>query len=168
MPRISVSLPEEFMDRLEPVKEKINVSQVCREALERRIVAFQRAAEHGEDDDLDLDGLVDRLRKDRELVEGKFEQLGRESASTWLRTASYLELKAVTEGQSSPDMDGYRLPKGAFKIMKRDMDDADVSCDGVHASVYKTAWLDYLRAVWATVADRLNESDPDTAAEAAD
>ncbi|MCH8206620.1 MAG: hypothetical protein IH956_06400, partial [Chloroflexi bacterium] len=98
MARISVSLPEDFMERLEPIKDKINVSQVCREALERRITAFERVAANGIGD-LDLDGLVGRLREERDLVQGKFEDVARGNAVAWLSTTPYLEIKSVVEAQ---------------------------------------------------------------------
>ena len=156
MARISVSLSEEFIERLEPVKDKINVSQVCREALERRILAFERAAANGVGD-LDLDELVGRLREERELVQGAFEDVARSNAVAWLSTSPYLEIKRVVEVQLPGSMDSYRLPRAAFRTMKQDMDDADVSCDGVHSVVYKTAWLDYVKTVWSEIVDLLEE-----------
>ena len=156
MARISVSLPEEFIERLELVKDKINVSQVCREALERRITVFERVAANGIGD-LDLDGLVGRLREERELVQGKFEDVARGNAVAWLSTTPYLEIKSVVEAQIPSSMDSYRLPRQAFRTMKQDMQEADVDCDGVHAVVYKTAWLDYVRTVWADIVDLLED-----------
>ena len=164
MPRISVSLPEELMTRLEPVKESLNVSQVCREALERRVDAFERSATV-ESEDLDMESLTARLREDRALVEGKFESAGRRNAAGWLGTAPYLELKTVAEAASNGGMAKYRLPRAAFRTMKRDMDAADVDCEDIHAVAYKTAWLDYVRAVWSQVVDRVEGGNGSAAAE---
>ena len=44
MARISISIPDELAARLEPVKDHLNVSQVCRDALEHRITAFEGTA----------------------------------------------------------------------------------------------------------------------------
>ena len=151
MPRISVSLPEELIRRLEPIKDRINISQVCREALERRAAAFERAAEE-QGDDTHLVSLIARLREEKEVVEGKFEELGRRAAAVWLSTASYAELSETMENQSTSEMDKYRLPRPAFRIMRRDMKEAAVSSEGAHAVAYKTAWLDYVRSVWSQVA----------------
>ena len=156
MPRISVSLPEELVARLEPVKARINVSQVCREALERRLDSLERAAAQGAE--LDLEGLVDRLRSERELIEGKFDDLSRRNAATWLNTASYLELKAVADTQSTPRMDRYRLPRAAFRVMRQDMEESTLSVEGPAAVVYKTAWLDYVRSVWSDVVQHLDDA----------
>ena len=167
MPRISVSLPEELMTRLEPVKENLNISHVCREALERRVEAFERAS-MVESEGLDLESLSARLREDRVLVEGKFESAGRHNAAGWMNTAPYLELKAVAEAPSNGGMAKYRLPRAAFRTMKRDMDAADVDCEDIHAVAYKTAWLDYVRAVWSQVVDSVEGPGGSETAEEAD
>lgn len=54
-------------------------------------------------------------------------------------------------------MHKYKLPRTAFDTMKRDMQRVKLSCDGPQAVVYKTAWLDYVKAVWSEVVDRIEE-----------
>ena len=154
MARVSISIPNKLMTRLEPIKDGINISQLCREAIEQRVAAFERAS-NGEGKTLDLDGLVRRLREERELSEGNFEQLGKDNAATWMSSASYQEGKAVTDNQGPVNMRSYRLPRAAFKIMKHDMEEAQLDCEGPHTVGYKTAWLDYVRTVWAQVVDRV-------------
>ena len=154
MARISISIPDKLMAKLEPIKDSINVSQLCREALERRVAAFERAAGH---DALDLDGLVQRLQEERSLEGSKFENLGKRNAGRWLNTVSYLELKNIGGNLTTSNMSKYKLPRAAFQIMKQDMAEANVSCEGGHAVAYKTAWLDYVRSVCAQVVDRLEK-----------
>ncbi len=48
MARISISIPDKLMARLEPIKDDINVSKLCREALEQRVGAYERAAQRNE------------------------------------------------------------------------------------------------------------------------
>ena len=163
MSRISVSLPDELTSRLEPFKEKVNVSQVCREALERRVAAFEMAAEQG--DDLDAGAMIARLREEREMLEGRFQEMGGRNAASWLDTVSYIELKGVAENHGSSPIEAYKLPRSAFKIMKRDAQQAHVSCDGLSASVYKSAWLDYVRVVWSRVIDQAEQENPSKAVE---
>ncbi len=154
MARISISIPDELMAKLEPLKEGINISQLCREALERRIDAYERASKRN-GQELDIEGLVQRLREESALVEGKFELLGRENAAEWLSAASYLEFKNLAEADNSSNMHKYKLPRAAFRTMKRNMAQANATCDGVQAVAYKTAWLDYVRAVWSQVVGQL-------------
>ena len=158
MARISVSVSEELLARLEPLKDQINVRQVCRDALERRIQAFERGAT-AQGDTLDLEALVDRLRDERGLVEGQFEELGRRNAESWVGTAPYLELKGVTETNGALRMEKYRLPSSSFKTMKRDMESENVTVEGPQAVTYKTAWLDQVKTVWSQVIEQLDSED---------
>ena len=154
MARISISIPDKLMAKLEPIKESINISQLCREALEHRIAVFERAARH---DALDLKSLVKRLRDERSSEETKFEDLGKANAGWWLNTVSYLELKNIAENSNSSNMSKYKLPRAAFQTMKQDMAEANGSCEGGQAVAYKTAWLDYVRSVWAQVVDQVGD-----------
>lgn len=154
MPRISVTVPDELTARLEPVKDSVSVSQVCRDALERRITAVERAAKNKRDD-LDVADLVERLRDEREQMEGKFEQLGRNNAAAWIGKSSYLELKSVAENHDGSSIEDYMLPRAAFRAMKRDMEAAKADCEGVPAALYKGAWLGYVKQVWGEIADQI-------------
>ena len=156
MARISISIPDTLMTKLEPIKDGINISQLCREALERRVAAFERAAGH---EALDLEGLVKRLRDERAGEESNFEDLGKDNAGRWLNTVSYLELKNVAENPSSSNMSKYKLPRAAFQTMKQDMAQASVSFEGAQAVAYKTAWLDYVRSVWVQVVNQIESSN---------
>lgn len=158
MGRISISLPDSLIAKLDPIKDGINVSQLCRDALEQRVAAYQRASSsHG--NDLDLDALVHRLQGERDLFGGKFEQLGKSNAVAWLTAASYLEIQNIAGHNHSDGMHKYRLPRVAFDLMKQDMQGEKLDCDGVQAVVYKTAWLDYVKAVWREVMDRIEEQE---------
>ncbi len=156
MGRISISVPDSLMAELESIKDGINISQLCREALEQRVAVYERAASRT-GNDLDLDALVHRLRGERDLFGGKFEQLGKNNAATWLAAAPYLEIQNIAAHNYSDGMHKYKLPRVAFKVMKQDMQEEKLSCDGTQAVVYKTAWLDYVKAVWSEVVDRIEE-----------
>ena len=156
MARISISIPGDLMARMDPIKDRINISQLCREALERRVSAFERAAKSN-GTDLDVDELVTRLQEELVEEEGRFERLGQENAASWLRTAAYREFQSVAEAQNISDMQKYRLPRAAFKTMKRDMEEATSTCEGAQAKEYKTAWLDSVRTVWMQVAAQLEK-----------
>ncbi len=156
MGRISISLPDSLLAKLEPIKDGINISQLCREALEQRVVAYERVADRN-GSDLDFDALFHRLREERDRFGGKFEQLGKNNAAAWLVTGTYLEIQNVAEHNRSDRMQKYKLPRAAFNVMKQDMEDVKLTCDGPQAVVYKTAWLDYVKNVWSDIVDRFEE-----------
>ena len=158
MGRISISLPDSLLAKLEPIKDGINISQLCREALEHRIVAYERAADRS-GNNLDFDALLQRLREEGDQFGGKFEQLGKNNAAAWLSTGSYLEIQNVAEYSKSDRMHKYKLPLAAFNVMKEDMSQVNLTCDGPQAVVYKTAWLDYVRTVWSAIIDQIGEPD---------
>jgi hypothetical protein len=156
MVRISISLPDSLMAKLEPIKNGVNISQLCREALEQRIEAYERAAKLN-GNDLDMDALVGRLRGERDLFGGKFEELGQRNAVAWLTSAPYLEIQTVATNNHSGAMGDCKLPRAAFNVMKQDMKGVKLSCEGPQTVVYKTAWLDYVNAVWTNVVERMEE-----------
>ena len=158
MARISISIPDKLMKRLEPIKDNINISKLCREALEQRINAFERAARR-EGDVLDLDSLVLRLREEKDASGVQFEEVGRQNALAWLNTVSYVEFKNVAEASESSNMEKYKLPRAAFRDMKQFMGEANAGCEGTPAVTYKTAWLDHVRSVWSQVVDRLEDTN---------
>ena len=41
--RIGINIPNELHRRLEPLKQHINISQICREAIEERIGCYEKA-----------------------------------------------------------------------------------------------------------------------------
>ena len=146
MHRVNISLPEEIMLRLEPIKDRINISQVCREAIEGRIATFERASEQG-GTALDVNDLITRFRKERALVEGRWENLGKQNAATWLLTVSYVELINVVEHTRTPNFSYYKLPHSAFRMMRHDMEKSGGSLEGPPSVAYKTAWLDYVTEI---------------------
>jgi hypothetical protein len=152
MTKISISIPDSLMAKLEPIKDSINISQLCREALEQRVAAFNRTTE-GNGNATDQEDPILRLRGERGEFEGRFERLGMEGAVTWLASAPYPDVKTVTESGAPSSMVKYRLPRAAFKVMKRDMEGANADCEGPHAEAYKAAWLEHVMAVWAQIVD---------------
>ncbi len=154
MARISINITSDLMARLDPIKHQINVSELCREAIEQRVSAFEGAAGN-KGGELDIDELVTRLREEAVKDVGKFERLGQESAASWLTATSYDEFLSVAEAQNISNMQKYKLPRAAFKTMKRDMAHAKSDSDGSQAKEYKTAWLDFVRMVWTQVAPQL-------------
>ena len=54
-------------------------------------------------------------------------------------------------------MGDYKLPHAAFNAMKQDMKGVKLNCEGPRTVVYKTAWLDYVNAVWTNVVERMEE-----------
>ena len=80
--RIGVNIPNSLYRRMEPIKHTINVSQVCREAIESYVEDYERAQDRLESDH--MDEAVDRLSGEEEQLEVDWEALGWADAKTWV------------------------------------------------------------------------------------
>ena len=60
MARTTISIPDRLAERLEPLKDHINVSEICQRALEARIETYERIAALSEEDVMEK--LVQRLK----------------------------------------------------------------------------------------------------------
>ena len=67
---------------MEPIKHTINISQVCREAIETYVEDFERARDRLEADHLDQ--AVDRLSDEEEQLEVDWEELAWIDAKEWV------------------------------------------------------------------------------------
>ena len=81
--RIGVNIPEDLYQRLKPLKETVNISQVCREAMEAYVNDYERALALTEADG--MDDVIDRLLSEEEQSEVDWEQLGWVDAEAWIR-----------------------------------------------------------------------------------
>ena len=99
------------------------------------------------------------------MLEGRFHEMGARNAASWLDTASYVELKGVAENHDSSPIEEYKLPRSAFKTMKRDAQQSNVSYEGLPGVVYKSAWQDYVGVVWSRVTDQVEQKSSNEAVE---
>jgi len=88
MPRLTVSVPQELHDRLEKWRDRMNISRVCQEALEREV----RRLEELPDDAKALTGLVERLSREKADGERQWFSQGVSDGMTWARGAGYADL----------------------------------------------------------------------------
>ena len=87
--RLGINIPNELHRRLEPLKQYINVSQICREAIEDRIRCYEKALASRSDQ-----GIVSAIEeawkeelKMRAIVEIDWGMLGCEDAEAWVTRA---------------------------------------------------------------------------------
>ena len=71
---------------MEPIRDTMNTSQVCREAIETYVDDYERARDRLEADH--LEGIVDRLSSEEEELEVDWEELGWTDARVWVEGAS--------------------------------------------------------------------------------
>ena len=83
--RIGVNVPNEILKQIKEVRPKVNVSQVCREALQERVEIAQRAvAQTVEDNVSERVAQLDESTT-KPVIEPDWERLALEDAREWVR-----------------------------------------------------------------------------------
>ena len=86
--RLGINIPREIYDQIKESRPEVNLSQVCREALEQRISLGERAIARVAEDG--MEGEVTRLAQSVRnlLMEPDWAGYAREDARDWLRVVS--------------------------------------------------------------------------------
>ena len=83
--RIGINVPSELMKKVKAIRPAVNVSQICREALDERVRVGERAIAQAEADGVDEQ--VVRLAESlgNSLIEPDWETYALEDAREWVR-----------------------------------------------------------------------------------
>ena len=86
--RIGINVPDELLRRVKEIRPQVNVSQVCREALERYVEIAERAKAQAIDDHVDVN--VDRLAQSVKapMIEPDWVAYALDDARDWIRTVT--------------------------------------------------------------------------------
>lgn len=179
--RIGVNIPNELMRRLEPLKPELNISQVCREALEAKAASYERMMARLGDSEIQgaIEIVWEQEKKFLEVIEMDWETLGYEDAEAWTKAASREDWahlhhrQYVIEKQGRPAWEvpppnpsgvkGFTERCGELHQRMHQQDDEffDWLYDeqgGIDYSAaereYMTAWLSYTEAVWELIRQR--------------
>ena len=87
--RIGINIPRDLHQRMEPFKQYINISQICREAIEHRIRYYERALAIRSDEDVleAIERAWEEERKMRDIIEVDWGMLGCQDAKSWVEAA---------------------------------------------------------------------------------
>ena len=89
--RIGLNIPDELLARLEPLKPSINVSQICREAIEAYVDSYERASMKIEDDGALHE--AERIWRQHESKTVDWEELGYVDGKAWVERAELEDLE---------------------------------------------------------------------------
>jgi len=107
---VTVRIPDDLAQRLEPLKGNINISEVCRSALEAKAQTHERIQTALSEGDVMI-GLVQRLKIQKAEANDRSYAQGQEDGQTWaIREASYQELGSWGAGTHH-----YRDPKNEYE-----------------------------------------------------
>jgi hypothetical protein len=86
--RVTIAVPESLFERLQPVKNHLNISAICQEALDMAVTYEEIKLESMSDDEF-----VERLRTEKQVLLNKVQQEGYELG---VRSASKLSYRDFT------------------------------------------------------------------------
>ena len=174
---ITVRIPDDLEKRLEPLKGRLNVSDVCRVALEAKAKTHEAIERALSEEDV-MKGLIERLRVQKaEALDRSYAQ-GREDGQNWaIRDATYEQLdrwgerveryrpaRNVEEADSSYTFssDGDPLIKLEFPeertaqvYLDSRRDSAGRDNHVLERRVYNLGFLDAVCELWNKVKDEL-------------
>jgi len=84
--RIGINVPNDLLKRMEPLKEVINISQVCRDAIQAQVDTYERARERAKQDG--MEEVAATLHQELHRYDLDWEALGHEDAKIWCKKAS--------------------------------------------------------------------------------
>ena len=168
--RLGINVPSDLLKRVKEIRPEVNVSQVCREALEQRIALGERAIARVMEDDVDRE-VVELAQSVRNLlIEPDWVNYALDDAWDWLSGVDkeeweeFLELwdDLVDFGQSPP----MRGTMSLFERM-REYEDWFMAQDRVGnysatwskaVHEYERAWIGYVSEVRRKLDCRYNGS----------
>jgi len=106
--RINISIPIELYDRVKPFREKINMSKLCQEAIEKEVTKREEFDKRiGQSPE--IEEIIKRLRSEKMAFRDEVSDLGVSDGIVWAKIAHYRDIReAEMEGINS-----HNFPSGA-------------------------------------------------------
>ncbi len=103
--RIGINIPKDLHQRLQPLKGSINISQICREALEARVDKYEEFvgwldSEHAKEA---IAGICDKEMQRKAIVEVDWETIGYQDAKDWVQGATLPDWDYWNRCRNHPD-----------------------------------------------------------------
>ena len=109
--RLGINVPNDLLDRVKSVRPEVNISQVCREALEQTASRHEFVMMWIESDEDDLEEEANRLAalEDPSLVEPDWLALALEDAREWIKGEHPKHWERILDDYSSYEKYGKRF-----------------------------------------------------------
>jgi hypothetical protein len=178
VPQVTIYVPQDLAEALDRQRERLNVSQVCAQALRREVGKLEAAADVPSLADVaasgaaaappssepvdEMQALIERLRRQRQrsLEHGDEMERARTRAEGWLKKAHYEQIKRFGEWEPTGDAD--RFYAESFRLTPREEEvtrdwGRQRTRDGLSFSLaaYRRAWHQNVRAFWHHVRDQI-------------
>ena len=155
--RVTISVPDTLLERLQPVKRRFNISAICQEALEMAITYEELKTQAREQDNL-----VERLRAEKSVLLNKVRQEGFElgmRSSSKLSYEDFNHFERVSPLAASLDEDvlGYLwtfldVKEYPQQARTHDPDFAHLlEVDPQSRIIFAQSWLEGVLSIWQTI-----------------
>lgn len=171
MPQLTIYVPQDLADALDRQRERLNVSQVCAQALRKEISTLEAVAGPATVDvqppppDEPVDerqAIIERLRlqKQRSVEHADEVERARARAAGWLKKAHYEQIKHF--GELEPTAGTERFYAESFRLTPHEEEvtrdwGRQRTREGLSFSLpdYRRAWHQHVRAFWQQVKDEI-------------
>ncbi|MBP0002579.1 MAG: hypothetical protein J7642_02460 [Cyanobacteria bacterium SBC] len=162
--RVTIAMPDALFERLQPVKQHLNISAVCQEALEMAIFHQELKIQATEQENL-----VERLQAEKSILLRKVQQEGfelgiRSSSKLSYKDFRHFERVAPVAAQVDEDVLEYLwtfldLKEYPEQSRVHDPDFAQLlESDPQSRIVFANGWLDGVLMVWKTIKEQVDPS----------
>ncbi|MDC0833236.1 hypothetical protein POG22_09485 [Geitlerinema sp. CS-897] len=162
--RVTIAMPDALFERLQPVKQHLNISAVCQEALEMAILHQELKVQATESENL-----VERLQAEKSILLRKVQQEGfelgiRSSSKLSYKDFRHFERVAPVATHLDEDVLEYLwtfldLKEYPQQSRFHDPDFAQLlESDPQSRIVFANGWLDGVLMVWKTIKEQVDPS----------
>jgi len=142
--KLTITIPDDLAERLDPWRERMNISRVCSEAIAKELAILADLPREVKE----LTDVIHRLRTEKAESNQQDYQTGFEDGMAYAHGATYDEFVIWCE----PAMDEmHNLPEFANDHLNELLQEGDV----LDARLYKQGWRAGMVAIWKRVKDKV-------------
>lgn len=154
--KISISMSDDLYKKLQAVKDKFNISEVCQNALAAKIEIeelFMKGSEN-------MKGVIERLKAEKKELEKEWYDTGFKQALEDAKKMSYAELKEIAGASQCEDEDQYadfvyNTDLYKYNWLKDDVNDMEKEHGDFSEEQYLIGWVAGVLKFWNGVSEQL-------------
>jgi len=171
--RLGINVPNSLLEQFKPLKDTYNLSQICREAIQKQVESYEKAKRKSIDDG--MEAVVDRLWQEyhRKTILD-WEAIGRDDAKNWVTLATLEDfenlfhnvairkkkggdLGAFLQYRHIPGIKGYEDHQAEHEDWYARQCELDEDSNPYiwAKNEYYNGWFSYVTVVWQMVKDRI-------------
>lgn len=154
--KVTISIPDMLHEQLEKWRESFNLSKMFQDAVSEAIQRkedFQKRIK----EDLDLNQIIERLRREKRQSEGNFLETGKNDGILWAKTAHYDYLKYALHWTDFPNAKKDEILGQYFteKLNLNHFQDQNTYHQSEYLLNYLTGWKQGIEQFWAEIKEKL-------------